>query len=116
MKTRVIIGSIALSLTMFGSTTVMAAAWLVCNPYPAQQGVTHFVVVVDGGDPEEVPYTEQVFDGVTYAVMYEITGMTTGPHNLEIRAKNAWGAGGEIFFFIPLPAQPPINVHIRVTE
>lgn len=115
MKTPVIVGSIILSLTIFCSTPVMAAAWLVCNPYPTDQAVTHFVVTIDGGDPEEVPYTEQVFDGVTYAVMYEVTGMTAGPHNLEIRARNAWGPSEATFFFIPLPAQPPTNINIQLT-
>ena len=73
-----------LAASLFFCATAFAAPFVVCDP---QQDAHGYLFSIDGGEWEEVPYHEFVAsDGVTYALITDVGGVTEGPHDIEVMA------------------------------
>lgn len=98
---------ITLAIILFASTA-WAGPLLVCDPYPADSGVTHFTMKVDGV-AVTTPYTATA----EYAVVLDLQGLDTKAHQItDIAACNARGCSDPpLVFVVPaLPAPPKLRL------
>jgi hypothetical protein len=85
-----------------------ADPYLVCNP---QTNVTHYVIIIDGSTSEVLAY--DLGDG-TVMLKYDLAGVSTGAHNVEVEAKNVWGVSSPVpFAFTKAVAGVPANIRIE---
>ncbi|MBA7494732.1 hypothetical protein ES702_05309 [subsurface metagenome] len=83
---------IAFILVLALLSLAYADPFLICDP---QTNVTHYVVDMDG-DKTTVPAFD-LGDG-TVMLKYDLAGIPTGTHNVEVKAKNVWGESTSVPF------------------
>ena len=98
---------ITLAIILFASTA-WAGPLLVCDPYPAEDAITHFTMKVDGALVTTI-YTATS----DYAVVLDLQGLDTKAHQItDIAACNARGCSDPpLVFAVPaLPASPKLRL------
>jgi hypothetical protein len=96
-----------LAIILFTSTA-WAGPFLVCDPYPAEDAVTHFTMKVDG-TLVTTPYAATA----EHAVVLDLQGLDTKAHQItDIAACNARGCSDPpLAFAVPeLPALPKLRL------
>jgi hypothetical protein len=101
-------------LLLFVAGPLMAAPFLVCDPYPATMTVSYFTVTIDGGTPvQSVPLVNT--DG-TSQLHFDLTVVPAGSHTVTIKAGNVWGeSASSAPFAFTKPAsvlQTPGNINL----
>ena len=98
---------ITLAIILFASTA-WAGPLLVCDPYPAEDAITHFTMKVDWV-ATQTPYTATA----EYAVVLDLQGYSSGPHAVtDIVACNARGCSEPpLVYDVPgRPASPSLRL------
>jgi len=82
---------------LLSSTAVMAAPFLVCDPYPTTVSQpTYFSIVPDGG--AAITSIPEVVTGGAVRIHHDLVGVTTGLHNWTVAACNEWGCSTSVPF------------------
>jgi len=85
---------------------VFAAPFLVCDP---QVDVTEYIIT---GDISATTPAVDLGDG-TVRMQYDLTGISEGPYNIEVKAKNIWGESIPVpFVFTKQLPDAPSNITI----
>ena len=96
-----------IGLLLLVPSLTLASPFLVCDP---QTNVTHYVVTIDGDTTEVLAF--DLGDG-TVMLRYDLAGVSSGTHNMEIKAKNVWGESVAVPFDF-VKALPVVPVAIRI--
>ena len=84
-----------------------AAPFLICDP---QTNVTHYIITIDGNTSEVLAF--DLGDG-TVMLRYDLAGISSGTHNVEVKAKNVWGESTPVPFDF-VKALPAVVEGIRI--
>lgn len=101
------------AILLLAATSLQAAPFLVCDPYPASAGVTSFTLFWDGST---TGVSAPVFTDATGTYLkYDLAGVTNGTHTVKVRAKNSYGESGDSAPFTFDKQLPPAPTNIRIT-
>ena len=112
-----IMKTILILAMVFIPTTVFAAPFLVCDPYPSTVAQpTHFILIIDGGSPiRSTPQTTP--EGVR--LYYDLATISPGTHTVSVKAcagGELWGevCSAEVPFVFTRPSSPsaPRNISL----
>ena len=92
--------------TLLMAAPAIAAPFLVCDP---QANTTEMMITFDGVT-DIIPYAETS----GYVVLKDLAGISSGVHNVEVRAGNIWGLSLPVpFGFTKTLPSLPSNVDIN---
>jgi predicted secreted protein len=89
---------LAALVVMLLAVPALADPWLVCDPYPTGAKPDGFKYVLDTGTEVSVAYSERLFGTENCAVVCDLAGVTTGNHNISVKAWNIWGDSASVPF------------------
>lgn len=116
MDTNLNLKTIPTTILFLILTAAVATAqpFLVCDPYPAENQPTQFIVKVDQSETV-TDYSEITTSaGERVAVVVDLAGYPDGLHKITVRAKNIWGESAPApFEFNKQPPNPITNIRIR---
>ena len=93
---------------IFTTSSAWAGPLLVCDPYPAEDAITHFTMKVDG-----TLVTTTYTATAEYAVVLDLQGLDTKAHQItDIQACNARGCSDPpLVYGVPaLPKSPKLRL------
>ena len=86
------------------STPLLAAPYLVCDPYPDTSKPTYFKVVVDAKPAVNVNYA---LHSSGAAIVFDLAGLDAVSHSLTVSACNERGCSSTVPFVVPsIPTTP----------
>ncbi len=106
--------SLLLTLLLFCLVSISyASPYLICDPYPTTVvQPTYFELTIDGGAAiQSVPQTTA--DGKR--LYYDLASVTTGSHNMTIKACNEWGCSSSVPFSLT-KAVPVAPANIKLEK
>jgi hypothetical protein len=89
---------LAVVVVMLLAGPALADPWLVCDPYPTGDKPDGFKYVLDTGTEVSVAYSERLFGTENVAVVCDLATVTTGNHNIGVKAWNIWGDSASVPF------------------
>ncbi len=98
-------------ITMLVPSIAFGSPFLTCDPYPPEDKVDQFVVMLDG--VETISAAVVLEDGST-VLQFDLAGIKNGAHNVQVKAKNMWGESvySVPFDFLSGPPTPPSSINI----
>ena len=99
---------LAILVVLLFAGPALADPWLVCDTYAAGEKPDGFKYTLDSGTEVSVAYSERVFGTENTAVICDLAGVTTGNHNISVKAWNIWGDSASVPFALSksLPGGP----------
>lgn len=93
------------------SSPLLAAPYLVCDPYPDDSKPTHFELLVNG-KAQSTPYALHASGA---AIVLDLAGLTDGAHQITaIKACNERGCSSEVPLFV-VPGLPSSLNGVRIS-
>jgi len=112
--------TLLIALCILIPTTLWAAPFIVCDPYPETViQPNEFEVVMDGQSPVYSP-PEVMSNGTSVRLKYDVGGVSVGQHSVAVKAcvnDSTWGRLCSIAtpfsFEKPQPVVSPVNLKLE---